>query len=186
MTDRETKPEAIVARVNRLVEAEWVVTRRDFMHKAGALKTAAARAHAYGGSAYGEAAHGLCATELNRRISWTLDKFFETHAAMSASPSYAHRRACKEWVAMRIAGEAEDLQQHLGAHPDLARPGGEFVLDNLNGDAQRERESAYARIDSEFDKLQRAWTERWSRWLVRSLRAGLAFFGLGAAFGKLG
>ena len=172
-----SSPDEVIARAEPLVDAESVTLRRGFIHKVNAQKTIAVKAGAYGGSAYLEAAHGFCADELHRRVSWTLDKVLETHTAMSASPSDAHRRACKDWIAKRTAQAADDLQQHIFfPHPILARPGRDFVPDDLRFESQREIESANARIDSAFDRLQRDRMERALRWCARWVRIAGGFF----------
>ena len=169
-------PANVTARAERLIDAEWVTLRRDFMHNFNAQKTAAAKARAYGGSAYREAAHGLCADELHRRVSRTLDKLLETHSAMSAPPSDKHRRACKDWIADRTAREADDLQQHIFFPHPLSQAGGEFVPDTLHPESQRVIESANARLDSAFDQLQRNRMERAIRSCVRWGRIVGGFF----------
>jgi hypothetical protein len=149
--------------------ADWVRQRREFWDKIGELNAAANKEGAFRGSAHRENAHRICADELHRQVGWALDKFFETHTAVGASPSDEHRRSCKDWIASRIANAADDLRQHLTFQLQ-APPMGSGGWDNLELESRREIESANARIDSAFDALRRNWLERAMRWGSRALR----------------
>jgi hypothetical protein len=164
-------PAEVIQRAKPLVEAEMAKLRRDFVDKAAQHKAASVKAGTYGSSVSREAAHNLCAAELHTRVALTISRLFATHERMSAPPSNEHRRACKDWIAQRVAKEVDDLQQLDIFRLPRAYP------DDLQKDVKRERARAFARIDNAFDALSRDWIERFWRWSVRVYKVARAALG---------
>jgi hypothetical protein len=170
----QADPQAVLARAERLLETKREERRREFPHEVNKVASACAKAGVYAGSAHRERAHQICTAELHTRTSAAVDSVLEAHGALSASPSGAHRRACKDWIAACIAAEAGELEQHL-QWPYPSTPNS--LYDDLKAATQSERDGAFARIDNAFDRLGREVVERAWRWLIRpwiSLRLLLA------------
>jgi hypothetical protein len=152
--------------------------RRDFQSAITGVNAIFANAGSFGGSAHRHQVHRMCAAQLHARVAMALESLWASHGAMSASSADTHRRACKDWMAARINGEAEDLQQYLRwAHPGYAVAGrNDNPMDDLLSEAKREIESSYAEIDNGFDRLQRSLVERATRRCVRTGRTIAALF----------
>lgn len=169
---RKADPAAVLARAERLVEPKRTNLRVAFATEAEAMESSAVKdGHRLSGP-FPAQMHAMCAAQLHARVTLAVDKLLESHRAMRASPSDVHRHACKQWIARRVAVEAEDLQQHLRG-PDIgsAGPGRDNEPNPLRAEAQHETASAHAAIDREFDQLKRHRVERVARWTVRLLRA---------------
>ena len=164
----------VLERADAVIAKAQIVQHRDFFALIDSENAKFASGGALGGSDYRKRVHGLCAVQLHYRIRLALDALWHSHTAASAPPSDECRRVCKDWIALRINGEAEDLQQHmLWPHPGYASAGrNDNPLDNLMWEARHELRSANAEIDNRMAALRQDLVQRGVRLLTRGY-AGL-------------
>jgi hypothetical protein len=165
----DAKPDSVVARAERMVNAEIADRRRMFGPVIGRATADFSIAGGFGGSGHRRHLHQLCAKELHERARVLARAFLNAHTAIGACASQEHRRSAKGWIARTVKTEAGELQQFLWAPRAALGETGE--PDDLQVESIREIEIAYARIDNEFDRLERDRVERLRRWVVRASRA---------------
>ena len=154
-------------RVALRLEAERVNWRQGFDGIAADLKSKFAKGGAFGDSVYRQEMHRLCAGELHRRSILTVDALLSEHKNMSESPRDAVTAGCKDWLAQRIAGEAAELQRHLGSPGSAVSGSG--AGNSLDDSCKTETESVWAHVDSYMGQLRRERTERGIRRATRVL-----------------
>ena len=118
-------------------------------------------------SAYQKELHRLCAGELHRRSILTVDALLSEHKNLSESPRDTVTATCKDWLSLRIAEEAAELEVHLrSSGPALSGPG---AGDSLDDSRRTETDRVSTHVDSYMGQLRRERTERGIRRATRVL-----------------
>lgn len=163
-----TLPDFLV-NADRRVTASLAMRRSEFDREAAGVDGATAMAGAFSSSAHRQIKLQLCAKELHGRTEMLVAAALESHKALGAAASNALLVAAKDWLDRKLAAEALQLA------PRLVQPKAAFgencTSDTLSEDMKREEDSAHARLDAEWARLERERMERALRWLVRISRA---------------
>jgi hypothetical protein len=157
-----------------MVAASLAIRRVEFDRETALADTAAAKSDAFGSTAHRQYMRAICARELHKRAEAFASAALDSHKALSAPPTSHLLVAAKDWCDKCISEEAAQLAARL-PQPRVAF-GDEWKADTLDTEAGREENSAHARLDAEWARLERMRIERALRRLVRISRTLVSTF----------
>src|SRR5437016_3367279 len=93
----QRRHEAVASRASRALEAPRAGWVRGFDLDVARHQSLAQKAGALSGTANRQHLRNLCAEELHRRVSATVDQLLAEHGAMSLPPASDITQGCKDW-----------------------------------------------------------------------------------------